>query len=824
MNDFMISNLAMSRPSIAYARKHESFEQLFSNANQKKSQSDICKNIRELNQGLSSDLYIATKNDYEDFQKCHDLADNQNDAYAQYCMGLFYYNGEECEQNIDLAWKKMIDAAERHQKKAMEWIALSDDQPDTPAVKTILAECYLYGVGYSSDRDKAIKLLREAADVAGDCFARAQNILGECMEAEQNFDETVYWYKQSVSQEYPPAEYNLALLLLQAQDENASFINQAMDLLQKSADHGDMRAQYLLGHFYETGENMSEGKSNERKAFKYYLKSANQGYSPAQNEVGECYYYGFGIAKDLDKAQEWYQKAATQDNADAQCGLGKIYIDKDYYVESVKYLQKASDQDISIAAYWLAVLYQYGSNGIEQNDDKAFRFYTKAADLGNSSAQNELADIYIEKENYDKAFYLYKQSSKQNNKDALYSLGCLYSEGKTPYKEKDDVNAFICFKESAELGLSVAKASVGYSYLSGIGTKVNVKKAIRWLKEAAKDGNSLGQANLGYCYMNGVGVEKNYNKAVRLFNKAIKEDEPIAQNNLGLCYMNGWGVEQNYNKALNLFRKAAKQSIALAISNLGYCYLNAWGVEKDYHKAVKLFKKAIKEDEPYAQTNLGWCYMNGWGVGKDYLKAVQLFKKAIKTGNPMAQNNLGLCYMNGWGINQNYDKAFYYFTQAIEFDIVQAQYNLGLMYFNGFGIEENYDEALRWFTKAAYQNLPQAQAAIGTMYLCEFGVEENDTEAFKWFSKAAEQNYPEGLDCLGECYYNGWGVDVDYQKAVELFQQAIELDNYSSYYNLACCYFYGHGVKKDIAKAKELTQKAIDNDDSIEDEERILDS
>ena len=44
--------------------------------------------------------------------------------------------------------------------------------------------------------------------------------------------------------------------------------------------------------------------------------------APVQNYLGDQYYYGDGVGKDLRKAEEWYRKAADQGHAGAQFHLG----------------------------------------------------------------------------------------------------------------------------------------------------------------------------------------------------------------------------------------------------------------------------------------------------------------------------------------------------------------------------------------------------------------------------------------------------------------------------------------------------------------------
>ena len=58
---------------------------------------------------------------------------------------------------------------------------------------------------------------------------------------------------------------------------------------------------------------------------KWYRKAAEQGHADAQNNLGLCYQYGKGVAKDYAEAVKWYRKAAEQGHARAQCNLGYCY-------------------------------------------------------------------------------------------------------------------------------------------------------------------------------------------------------------------------------------------------------------------------------------------------------------------------------------------------------------------------------------------------------------------------------------------------------------------------------------------------------------------
>jgi len=96
------------------------------------------------------------------------------------------------------------------------------------------------------------------------------------------------------------AIFGLALLLTSQTAISASFddgvaamqsgdYSQALDLWSKSAGEGDARAQYSLGYLYQ---------------------------------------FGLGVPVSWDKAKEWYEKAAAQNNGDALYALVHRLIQK----------------------------------------------------------------------------------------------------------------------------------------------------------------------------------------------------------------------------------------------------------------------------------------------------------------------------------------------------------------------------------------------------------------------------------------------------------------------------------------------------------------
>ena len=99
----------------------------------------------------------------------------------------------------------------------------------------------------------------------------------------------------------------------------------------------------------------------------------------------------------------------------------------------------------------------------------------KSAEKGDSSAQNNLGDIYFDgkmgKRNYKWAAYWYQKSAGQGNATAQYNLGLMYNHGKIG--ERDDIWAVYWYKKSAKQGYAIAQNKIGEMYESGFGTPQN---------------------------------------------------------------------------------------------------------------------------------------------------------------------------------------------------------------------------------------------------------------------------------------------------------------------------------------------------------------
>jgi TPR repeat protein len=168
-------------------------------------------------------------------------------------------------------------------------------------------------------------------------------------------------------------------------------------ILLSQAQSGDREAQYWVGQVYGEGRLVPKDISVSDE---WMLKSAEQGYAPAQEMVGMMY---AGVNGDYGKADMWLRRAAEQGNAEAQSWLGAFYeqgrMGATDYREAFRWFRKAAEQGDQDAQFCLGQMYEDGEF-VSQNYALAARWYRKAAEHvpnlgGAGEGRNSLGNLYL---------------------------------------------------------------------------------------------------------------------------------------------------------------------------------------------------------------------------------------------------------------------------------------------------------------------------------------------------------------------------------------------------------------------------------------------
>ena len=117
------------------------------------------------------------------------------------------------------------------------------------------------------------------------------------------------------------------------------------------------------------GATLDEGakafkKGDYKTAFIVFEDLALKNDSEAQYQLGDVYYFGYGVVKDYKTAFDWYMKSITTNKRDGD------------------------------VQYSLGYMYEHGQ-GVAKNYDKALEHYTIAADLQHDVARKALLSLRV---------------------------------------------------------------------------------------------------------------------------------------------------------------------------------------------------------------------------------------------------------------------------------------------------------------------------------------------------------------------------------------------------------------------------------------------
>lgn len=142
---------------------------------------------------------------------------------------------------------------------------------------------------------------------------------------------------------------------------------------------------------------LNRGEFKEARA--EFEPLVEEGYSPAQYQMGLIYQNGYGVRKDLNKAFELFSLAAAQRYPDAYFSLALMYSSGEGVEQDLKkafsFTEKAANKDLASAQFNLGVMY-YNGEGVNRDYLRASRWYQQAADQNYALAQFNLALMYSE--------------------------------------------------------------------------------------------------------------------------------------------------------------------------------------------------------------------------------------------------------------------------------------------------------------------------------------------------------------------------------------------------------------------------------------------
>ncbi|HEX4910294.1 MAG TPA: tetratricopeptide repeat protein, partial [Permianibacter sp.] len=444
--------------------------------------------------------------------------------------------------------------------------------------------------------------------------------------------------------------------------------------LRAMADGADDAAQVTVGDMLLA---YYEGQEYVEKALSFYQLSAQQGNVYAMSRLARRYFHGDGVKKDPERALNELARAAEKGFAGAEIQLAQLYdvgILVDANEPTRDALLESAGKKIGEAEVYstLASLYQ-DNEGFSENDERAFFWTGRAANLGHASAIHLQALMWE------------------------FGIG-------TP---KDEKRAVAGYQRAANLGNAAAMASVGRTYREGAAVEKSEKLAFEWFQKAEQAGSGYAAYELSSYYFDGQLVEKNANRGLALVRTAA--DRGYAEAMCRLGYLLPKTTTAQREEAFQWYLKGARRGQGWCAYNLGWEFSTGKNVPRSDTTAFQWFSIAADRGYIPAFATVGWMLKLGEGTPVNYAKALEYLKKGAEAKHPLAITNLASMYYEGLGVARDYVMAFQLYAQAAEAKDRIAQRMLGRMYRDGLGVTADLALAKTWLQRAADQGDNYAQ-------------------------------------------------------------------------------------------------------------------
>ncbi len=582
-------------------------------------------------------------------------------------LGKLYIDGnEKIPINIELGERFYIVAAQKLIPDALEYFIVKNfrakkydvtldlikkiDKFNNHVAYNILAEMYINGFGLKQDVPKAIHFYQKASDLGN---VDAMLFLGKAYidgkQVPRNSRLAMTYLQKASASPTGSSEANFLLGRLYAEGDNIDpllvynknkmiesgdliekDIAKTMELWKKAADAGNANAQFELAQSYIK----SDDEQSIKRGLEYLQKSVAQGHVKAMTMLGELYYSGellqrnleranklFSIAskknesraiyflgimsqsdefapRNLESSRKYFYTCALMDNSDCAYKYAQLTFDlpdinqfdmAEKKKEALNLLHKAANAPLSHALYYLGVLYKQGEI-LPLDDKKSKLFIERAASLGNQLALRQLGlDNYPIK--IEKSREYFQKAMDNGDTKAIFYLGLVNWE--QPNGPEDKLKGLKYLEQASAAGVVEAQfyfANVQLNILPNGDKELGMK----YLRKAANSNHQDAQLMLANAMASGQNTAKNVERAAKILEQLASYGNIDALNSLAMVYFKGELGKPEIAKAINLWEMAARLGNPDSLYQMGYLYERGEYKPKNISVANDYYKKAAK--------------------------------------------------------------------------------------------------------------------------------------------------------------------------------------------------------------------------------------
>ena len=429
--------------------------------------------------GIEKDIDTA-------FEYCSKAA-HQGYKWAQKLLGDMYFDGIGTNKNIEEALLWYCKAAEQEYEDAIDKL---DNIRRTIEIDDIRIN--------DSTRERLFVILYRENRIGWpyDYIARNRGELDYIypIEERRNHYDNYLRRDNTIPIVMFLAYVNFETLKILKATNNKDLDKKAVNWLEQGRLIGDASSISFLGECYAN----DMPATDYTRAYSYFQEASEMGFFRASYLLGELYFNGKGVERNINNALNLFFTAAENQIGEACYTLGNFYMNGDYieqdYAKASQFFSSVTENNcknknfFSNALCNLAFLYQFGL-GVERDILKAANMYLESNDDEGTSFCN-------------------------------YAWMIHHNEGFL----NDEMNA------------------------------------VEWYEKAIDKANPRAMYNLALMFIKGDSVVSDYQKAITLLNKATEKNEPHSQLIVSIANKVGFIVAKNRKRAKELFRAANKKN------------------------------------------------------------------------------------------------------------------------------------------------------------------------------------------------------------------------------------------------------------------------
>jgi TPR repeat protein len=248
--------------------------------------------------------------------------------------------------------------------------------------------------------------------------------------------------------------------------------------IQHAAEAGSSEGAHRLALVYAQG--LAGTPRDEKRAVELFEKAAAAGHVRAQINLGILYMRGQGVPADLIQARAWLEKAAASGDPQALYTLGRALSESAGQaaadpVRAADLYRRAAEKGNALAGLRYGLALSEG-NGVKRDPVAAQRWLMQAQESGIPEAALAMGDM---------AARTPATRDKATNEKIVQS-------------------ALSWYQGAANAGVPSAQFKLANAYFAGVGVPRDPAQAVLWYSRAAQQGLPQAQHALGIMLMGGV--------------------------------------------------------------------------------------------------------------------------------------------------------------------------------------------------------------------------------------------------------------------------------------------------------------------------------